>query len=111
MDQDQDVRAVIAAYTHAFPQSAPVVAIRLLTKKDAMQDGDLYLFLNDPKNPHLPHAQGAGWTLAEAAAKLRENLAQRLDQLDADAVAALEKLQASTQVERNRLAAAKQLVA
>ena len=110
MDQDQDIRAAIAAYTHAFPQSAPTITTRLLTKKDAMADGDLYRFLSDPKNPQFPHAQGAGWTTAEAATKLRANLAHRLDQLDADAAAKLAKIQTSTQEERDRLAAAKQLV-
>lgn len=107
---DQDTRAIIAAYLQAFPSSSPVITTRLLTKKDAIQDGDLYLFLNDPKSPHFPHAQGCGWNLADATAKLKVNLISRLDQVEADATAKLAKFEASTQQEKARLATAKQLL-
>jgi hypothetical protein len=67
---DDDIRAAVNAYAAVYER--PKITVSYFV------DGTVQLFLRVPDRPSLPHAQGDGKTLDEAAVNLRKHLAKVL---------------------------------
>lgn len=101
MQGSDDVRAAIEAYKLAFPQKSPVISLRILTDKQSLKDGDIQLFLSDPKNPGQ-YACGTGWSVSEASSNLRKHLQGRLVALADEQAKTLLGIVASMEADQKR---------
>ena len=104
------MRLVIAAYKLAYPKSSPVVSLRILTRPEATKNGDIYLFLSDPGNPGFTHAEGSGFTEAEAWQNLQAHLARRLEEMETNVKAQAEKAVAAMNATVSAFSSARSLL-
>jgi hypothetical protein len=77
MSADTDVKAAISAFQSVWSGKAKITVTYF-------DDGDVQLFLRHEDRRELPHAQGSGKTLDEAAVALRSHLASALRRYQAE---------------------------